>query len=348
MNESSPLFPRPFSIPANQQAPLTEKQHHFINTSRRTLKEILTGKDERKLLIIGPCSVHETVYFFDYALKFKELADQVADQFFCVLRAYVEKPRTCLGWRGFIQDPFLDESYAIEDGIKLTKELFSRLTDAQIPLACELLEPLLIPYYQDYISWGCIGARTCTSPAHRHLASNMPFAVGFKNSLDGNLEVAVQGLVSAKQSHVQLQPSLTGPWVIDKSCGNSYGHLILRGSRQSPNYTAQWVNKAYKLALQAEVLPRLIIDCAHDNSQKITANQQGVFHDVVTSCLDPNYPVCGLMLESFIYEGSQPISKKLKPGLSITDPCLSFDKTKELVINAYKLFKSQKAKPCFC
>jgi 3-deoxy-7-phosphoheptulonate synthase len=348
MKDESAPSSRSFALAPGHFLDLTSKQKCFIDSSRQAIKNILSQKDPRKLLIFGPCSIHDPESFLEYAHLFKKLSYVVEDQFYCVLRAYVEKPRSCLGWRGYIQDPFLDESYQIEEGLLRSRKLFSTLTDEALPLACELLDPLIVPFYQDYISWGCIGARTCTSPAHRHLASAMPFAVGFKNGLDGNLEVAIQALISARQSHVQLTARLNKPWSVNKSAGNPFCHLVLRGSQLEPNYSYEWIEKAHQLCIQEQVLSATIIDCAHDNSRKRALQQTVVFEQVIENLLQGNYPVCGLMLESFIHEGHQPISQKLKHGISITDPCLSFQRTEHLVLGAYKKLKSIQVKLCFC
>lgn len=304
---------------------LTEKE--FVLKSRRTLISILEGEDPRKLLIMGPCSIHDMPSAYEYADKLKRLSEQVEDSFFIVMRAYFEKPRTSLNWRGFLHDPFLDGSHHIKEGLSLTRQLLKELTQREIPLACEFLDPAAPYFLSDYITWGCVGARTTSSQIHRHMASHLDLPVGFKNSIEGNVDIALHAIDVAKAGHKFIGLNLDGKLTLVHSKGNPHSHLVLRGGEKRPNYEAADIQNALKST------PHLIVDCSHDNSRKIVQQQKIVFENVLDQILEGNSAIRGLMLESFLEEGSQPISPTMRYGLSITDPCLGFAATESLILN---------------
>jgi 3-deoxy-7-phosphoheptulonate synthase len=300
-----------------------------IASHRKTIQDILQGRDPRALLVVGPCSVHHYKSFLEYAYQLKELAQQVQDHFFVVIRAYVEKPRSTIGWKGFLYDPDLDGSHDIEKGIALTRSLYSELTRLGLPIATEILDLNMAPYLQDFISWGSIGARTSSSSPHRYFASSLPFPIGFKNSVDGNLQTALYGVQVAQTPHTFPQINNEGKLVVTRSEGNPWGHVILRGSLSAPNYSKESIQHYYEKAASLGSPPPLLIDCSHDNSRKLAQFQIPVFQ---TACQHFKKRLTkGMMLESYLKEGSQPNSFPYAKDQSITDPCLSWEQTLELV-----------------
>ncbi|MCH9608961.1 MAG: Phospho-2-dehydro-3-deoxyheptonate aldolase, Tyr-sensitive [Chlamydiales bacterium] len=318
-----------------KEIPLTTDQLKFILQSRKEIEQILRGDDPRLLLLIGPCSIHEVEAAKEYGMRLKELAAAVCDRFFLVMRTYFEKPRTTIGWKGMLYDPHLDGSHEMEDGIRLSRKLLSDLTDLQIPLGSEILEMSTSHYYADYLSWGCIGARTSASPPHRQLASYLDMPIGFKNTPDGNTEVPVQAIIASSTSHIFLGTGANGQLQRLYTPGNPNGHLILRGSEDRPNYFPQDIKQVALQCQEGEVNDRLLIDCSHDNSCKIAKNQRMVFEAVVEQVALGNRHIAGAMLESHLNEGSQEPGSKLKYGVSITDPCLGWEATERLIFSAY-------------
>ncbi|MBS0623404.1 MAG: 3-deoxy-7-phosphoheptulonate synthase [Verrucomicrobia bacterium] len=331
-NTAAP-FVTPLSL--KQKIIQTNEDQIFITQSRKTIKNIFKKRDSRLLLLVGPCSIHDIEATLEYGRRLKQLSEDVKDKIFIVMRAYVEKPRTSLGWKGFFYDPYLDGSYAIETGALQTRQLFSSLTKWRLPLGAELLEPATAPFYADFLSWGCIGARTSASPPHRQFASGLPFAMGFKNSIDGNLDIAVQGSLTASQSHVFLGLDAHGQLVPHVTKGNTTCHIILRGSEQRPNYFPEDLAQAVQKCQQADVCSQVMIDCSHGNSSKQHLKQSAVFQAVLEQRLQGNSHLVACMLESFLEEGSQPIHSDLKWGVSVTDACLSWKMTEELIQEAY-------------
>jgi len=310
----------------------------FIEQSRSTAKNILSGNDPRKALIIGPCSIHDKESALEYAQRFKELATEVSESCFLVMRFYVEKSRTAKGWKGFVYDPHLDGSYAIETGLIWTRELLLYLADLGVPCATEFVNPLILPYFEDLITWGFIGARTTYSQTHRQLASSLSMPIGFKNSLDGNLKSAVHSVESAAESHTCLSVDRNGKLCALQSQGNPNTHIILRGSCEEPNYDSSCVEQALQL-LKLHGLPeRVMIDCSHGNAQKQTENQVKVFENTLQQILEGNTQIFGLMLESHLESGNQPMTgglPELQYAVSITDACIDWETTEQLVRAAH-------------
>lgn len=289
--------------------------------------------DSRHLLIVGPCSLYDTEASLEYAYKLKGLQEKVKSSFLIVMRAYFEKPRTQLGWRGLMHDPSLDGSYNIPEGIRLTRKLLKKLVEIDMPLATEFLDATSPLYFEDMISWGCIGARTAASPFHRMMASNLKMPIGFKNTPDGNIETALEAIQVAKAPQTFIAPSSQGVMSIVNTPGNKQGHLVLRGGRLGPNYHKDIIRTALSQT------DRLIVDCSHDNSRKDPAKQMDVFKDVMHQIGSGETGIRGLMLESFLSLGNQIISHPLKYGVSVTDPCLDFESTQNMILQCADIQK---------
>lgn len=340
---SDETLPTPRSL--QETLPLSPEQRNFILESRQTIESILEGADSRKLLIVGPCSIHDCEATLEYGNHFQELAKEVSDQFFMVMRTYFEKPRTILGWKGFLYDPDLDGSHNVAKGIHLTRHLLSELTTLRIPTASELLDMATAPYFSDFLSWGCIGARTCSSPSHRQLAASLDFPVGFKNSTDGCIDNAVHGVLSASVPHVYLGLSSEGKFTRIKTEGNPLCHLVLRGGYNGPNYDYKSVQESTLRCQQMGIRDKVVIDCSHDNCEKMHLKQIPIFQEVTQQIIEGNESIVGLMLESHLFSGSQSLSHPLQYGVSITDPCLDWLTTREVILQAAE--RLQRATLCF-
>jgi len=297
---------------------------------------------------VGPCSIHDIKGAEAYAKRLKALSEEVSDSFFIVMRSYFEKPRTALGWKGLIHDPLLDGSHQIRHGFELARRLLLFLAEIQMPAGCEFLDPPSAVYNGDLIAWSCIGARTASSQVHRQIASDLPMPVAFKNSTDGNSESAVNGCLAASYPHAYLGLNHQGNLSIHHSKGNPDAHIVLRGGQSKPNYDLNSVRKAFQLLHRAGLPERLLIDCSHDNCKKKHDLQRIVFETVIKQTLESEAPIYGLMLESYLYGGNQPLKGPLETlqfGISVTDPCLSFEETEDLLrwghaeIQAHKSLK---------
>jgi 3-deoxy-7-phosphoheptulonate synthase len=322
-----------------KEYPLSIKQMRFVEKSREIIRNILNGVDNRLLLIIGPCSIHDRQATIEYAKKLAALAEAVSDSFFIVMRLYYEKPRTTTGWKGMLYDPHLDGSNDINGGLRLTRSILSEATDMEIPVAAEILEPSSVHYFGDLITWGCVGARTTTSQIHRQAASGLTMPIAFKNNTDGNIEVAVQSVMTAKEPHTYHGINDTGCPAIIQTEGNSDCHICLRGGETVTNYDRQSVEKALELLKSAGLTQRVIIDCSHDNSKRIFQKQPDIFHEVVEQVLEGNNSIKGIIMESHLFSGNQEIPENLaslKYGVSITDPCLDWATASNLILNANK------------
>lgn len=314
--------------------PQTRKQCEFVWQARKTVKAILNGMDDRLILIVGPCSVHDTGALREYAQKFKELSLKVEDRFFLILRTYFEKPRTTIGWKGFLLDPHLDGSYDITYGVREARQVLVEITDMEIPVGSEILEMSTFPYYSDFLTWGCIGARTSSSPPHRQLAASLPFPIGFKNSVNGNIDPAIQGVISANSSHVYLGMGRDGFMTRVYGEGNPFAHIILRGSENKPNYHPNDVEEAISKCIKSMVCHRIMVDCSHDNCFKNHEKQIPAFQSVMEQRLN-NSHIVGAMLESHLFAGNQELAPRLEYGVSITDPCLDWESTERLILDFY-------------
>lgn len=339
---SAESFPSPNTIRLSM--PLLEGEQSFITKARTYIQNILTGKDRRILLCIGPCSVHNIDAFLEFSYLFKEMMQEFSSIFYCVLRAYFEKPRTNGGWPGFLYDPFLDHSGAIATGLLITRQTLLEITKQKIPVVMEFVDPLTAFYLDDIVSFVSIGARTAPSPLHRRLASNLSCPVGFKNSLNGSLEDAIYGMAQAANPHAFLGINSDGEISIIRSSGNRYSTLILRGGSNGPNYTNEYIDSATSLLEKHNLLPNIIIDCAHGNSNKSADKQIEVFESIMDQkVLIPRYPMKGIFLESYLKTGNQSLSSsRPKRDISITDPCLNWNTMYNLVKEAYKKLSTAK------
>ncbi len=306
--------------------PLERKDLSFIEESRKTIQKILSNEENRKLLIVGPCSIHDESSTLEYANHFIALSQKVKN-FFLVLRFFIEKPRTSVGWTGFLADPMLDGSYQMEKGLFLSRKLLHTLVQKKIPCGMEFLHPNFAPYFSDLISWGVIGSRTSSSQIHRQLASSLPFAVGFKNSHLEAVEVTLHSLLAARARHVFPIIDEEGKIALCHSQGNPYAHIVLRGNSKGPNCDEHTID-----SLLQKLSPlSLLIDCSHGNSSKNLEKQKECFRHVV---LTEKKEVRGFMLESHLFSGNQNPTNSLQYGLSITDPCLGWEETEELILSA--------------
>ncbi|UWH29620.1 3-deoxy-7-phosphoheptulonate synthase [Aeromonas veronii] len=328
---ASPLATLPTPDDMLKARPCPARLARQIARSRQQAHHILQGEDDRLLLVIGPCSIHDPVAARDYGGWLAELQGQYGEQLQLVMRTYFEKPRTTLGWKGFIFDPDLDGSDRLEKGLSQARELLLALGQEGLACATEFLDLTSMLYLGDLISWGAIGARTTESQLHRQLASALPCPIGFKNGTDGNIRIAVEAILASRAAHLYTQPSGDGQLALVRSHGNPDCHLILRGGRQ-PNYQSCHVAEAGELLRQHHLSPRLMIDCSHGNSQKQHARQLLVARDIANQLGAGSHAIAAIMVESFICEGRQEIgSKPLRYGQSITDSCIGWEQTRQLL-----------------
>jgi 3-deoxy-7-phosphoheptulonate synthase len=325
--------------------PLTAQQRARVENHRLTVNNLIQGKDPRLALVFGPCSIHDLSSALEYGRRFRALAEEVAPYCFCVMRVYIEKPRTTTGWKGMVYDPHLDGSGDLQTGIFWARELFLTLTDLGIPIATEILHPQLVPFFADLISWAFVGARTSASQTHRELASSLPFAVGFKNSPDGNIVQAIQAMVSANQPHCFPTIDGCGNLIAHESSGNPFTHVVLRGSTARTNYDPETLDETARQLALHRFKSRILVDCSHDNCRKQFALQKEVFAAVLEHHCQGSSPLLGMMLESHLEEGSQFLTESpssLQYGVSVTDSCLGWSDTESLVRSASALLSSSK------
>lgn len=323
--------------------PASEKAAETVLRGREEVQRILRREDDRFLVVVGPCSIHEPESAIEYARRIADLRSKYADRMCIVMRVYFEKPRTTVGWRGLIVDPGLDGTSDIARGLKMARELLIKVNELGVPAGSEMLDPIVPQYTSDLVSWASIGARTTESQTHREMASGLSMPVGFKNATDGDVQIAVNAIVSARQGHSFIGITREGSACIMQTLGNPDSHLILRGGKHGTNYDRESVTSAINLLKKAGVRPSIVVDCSHGNSQKMPENQIGVLLETIRLRNDadnPLLPLCGCMIESYLETGSQPISADpadLKYGLSITDPCLGWEMTVSALAEAYKL-----------
>ncbi len=322
---------RPLLSPAmlEEDLPLPDGSAALVQAARRTIADILAGRDDRLLAIVGPCSIHDPAAALDYARRLKPVADRLARDLFVVMRVYFEKPRTTIGWKGLINDPQLDGSFQVNKGLRLARQLMLDVLSAGLPIGTEFLDTTLGQYYADLVAWAAIGARTTESQIHRELASGLSMPVGFKNRTDGDLQVAVDAIVSARHPH--CFPSLTreGAPAVLATTGNPDGHIVLRGGASGPNFDALHVARAVALLTKARARPVVLVDCSHGNSGKKHDQQPAVARDIGAQLAGGQRAIIGVMLESNLVAGAQKHDPGKTPvyGQSITDACLSFDET---------------------
>jgi len=324
-----------------EQLPLTDKARDTVITGRQNIERILDRKDHRLLVVAGPCSIHDIKAAKEYAQKLRTLQQSVEDSLYIVMRVYFEKPRTTVGWKGLINDPFMDDSFQVEEGLKIARKLLNWINELGLPVATEALDPISPQYLSDLLSWSAIGARTTESQTHREMASGLSMPVGFKNSTDGSLNVAINALHSVRASHNFLGINQEGQCTVFCTKGNAYGHIVLRGGKQ-PNYDSVNI-KVCEDALEKAKLPNnIMVDCSHANSYKKFELQPLVAENVMNQIIENNQSIMGIMLESNLVEGNQKMSAdktQLQYGVSITDACIGWDTTVKLLNELTKKLK---------
>ena len=327
-----------------REIPPSEQAQRTVNDARAVIHNILSGSDDRLLAVVGPCSIHDTAAALDYAKRLKATADAVQSEICVVMRVYFEKPRTIVGWKGLINDPYLDNTFQINEGLKLARGLLSELADMGLAAGTEYLDLISPQYLADLVSWGAIGARTTESQTHRELASGLSCPVGFKNATDGDVQVAVDAIRSASNPHHFLSVSKQGRSAIVKTKGNEDCHIILRGGKRA-NYDMFSVQDAADMLKKAGLQARIMIDASHANSRKIPARQIDVVTDIATQVARGNQAIFGLMIESNIEAGRQDVVDKasLKYGQSITDPCIAWEDTETLLHELASAVRTRRA-----
>ncbi|MEO5862643.1 MAG: 3-deoxy-7-phosphoheptulonate synthase [Burkholderiales bacterium] len=321
--------------------PLSARAEKTVFEARLSIEQILDRRDRRLLVVVGPCSIHDPIAAMDYAHRLKRLADELSDTLLVVMRVYFEKPRTTTGWKGMINDPHMDDSFEIEEGLKKARKLLLYFAELGLPAGTEALDPMSPQYLSDLVSWSAIGARTTESQTHRELASGLSMPVGFKNGTDGGLQVAINAMLSAQQPHSFLGINHRGQVAVVRTKGNAYGHMILRGGG-NPNYDAASIELA-EAALAKQALPgNIVIDCSHANSSKDPSRQPQVLDDVVKQIISGNQSIVGVMLESNIHAGNQAIPvdlSLLRYGVSVTDGCIDWPTTETCLQQARSALK---------
>jgi len=328
----------PIIAPADlkQVFPLSVHGASRVSEWRSTIKAIMRRDDPRLMVVVGPCSIHDTSAAIEYAERLAKLSEKVKDQLFIVMRVYFEKPRTTVGWKGLINDPDLNGTHQISKGLGIARQLFCSITGLGLPIASEMLDPITPQYLSDIISWGAIGARTTESQTHREMASGLSFPVGFKNGTDGGLQVAIDAMGAAIHSHSFLGTNYAGRTSIVKTKGNPDVHIVLRGGNDGPNYHAEDILRADKLLSVNDLLPSIMVDCSHANSYKDHTRQNEVLNCVVDQLLSGNRSICSVMIESNLGAGNQKIPEDLSQmayGVSITDKCVDWQTTESMLLS---------------
>ncbi len=313
--------------------PLSDDLANQIIRYRDEIRNIIHMKDNRLLVVIGPCSIHDPIAAYDYAERLHKISNLVSDKYLIIMRVYFEKPRTTTGWKGYINDPHLDDSCDMEYGLSEARKLLIKITKLGLPIATEFLDPIVPQYTADLISWAAIGARTTESQTHREMASGLSMPVGFKNGTDGNIQVAINAISSASIPHSFLGIDQDGKTSVVTTEGNPNTHLVLRGGENKPNFENNEVQEALKKLKELNVNPGLMIDCSHANANKISLNQIKVWNSIINQRKNGNFSIIGAMIESFIESDNQKIAGEYKYGLSITDPCLSWNDTEKMLLD---------------
>lgn len=327
------------------ELPLTEAASWTVHGTRKDLKGILSGEDDRLLVVVGPCSIHDPVAARDYALRLKGVRDGLSDELLVVMRVYFEKPRTTVGWKGLLNDPYLDGSFRINDGLRIGRHLLLDLAEMGVPAGTEFLDLMTPQYLTDLVSWGAIGARTTESQVHRELASGLSCPIGFKNGTSGNLQIAIDAVVSAAHPHYFLGHTRQGQSAIFATAGNPDCHVILRGGRDTVNYTAEHVEQAGLQLEKASLSPRIMIDCSHANSSKDPTRQPEVCRDIARQVAAGERRIFGVMIESQLNAGRQDLrpGEPLRYGQSITDGCIGWDETVSLLEELAQAVRSRRS-----
>jgi 3-deoxy-7-phosphoheptulonate synthase len=312
-----------------ENLPLSEQASTTVAESREAITRCLRGDDDRLTVVVGPCSIHDVAAAREYGERLRQQSEALSDALCVVMRVYFEKPRTTVGWKGLINDPRLDGTFAVNEGLQLARGLLLSLAEMGLPTGCEFLDTITPQYIADLVSWGAIGARTTESQVHRELASGLSVPVGFKNGTDGNIQIAIDAVQAASHPHQFLSVTKQGLSAIVATRGNPDCHIILRGSSQGPNYQAEPLAKAIAALTKAGLSPRVMIDCSHGNSRKDPARQPAVVHELAEQIRGGSRAISGVMIESHLVGGRQDrvTGKALTYGQSITDACLAWDQT---------------------
>jgi 3-deoxy-7-phosphoheptulonate synthase len=326
--------PLPSPAVLRQRLPLSDALAARIDNDRNAIRTVLDGRDPRLLVVVGPCSLHDPVAALEYAERLAALAPEVSDQLLMVMRAYVEKPRTTVGWKGLVYDPHLDGSGNMAEGLHLSRRLMLDILETGLPIATELLQPLAAGYFDDLLGWAAIGARTSESQIHRELVSGLDLPVGFKNGTDGSLGIACDAMRSAEHPHQHFGIDDLGHPALLQTRGNPDTHLVLRGGHGAPNYDADSVAAARRALEKQGIAPRIMVDCSHANSGKNPLRQPEVLESVIAQRLAGDASLRGVMLESHLFDGCQPLSGELRYGVSITDGCLGWTATEQMLRQA--------------
>ncbi|MBH3432792.1 3-deoxy-7-phosphoheptulonate synthase [Pseudomonas citronellolis] len=326
--------PLPGPAELRQRLPLSAALAERVQHDRQAIRAILDGRDPRLLVVVGPCSLHDADSALDYAERLAALAPEVSDQLLLVMRAYVEKPRTTVGWKGLVYDPRLDGSGDMAEGLALSRRLMLDMLERGLPVATELLQPLVAGYLDDLLGWAAIGARTSESQVHREMVSGLDLPVGFKNGTDGSLGIACDAMRSAAHPHQHFGIDGLGRPALVQTLGNPDTHLVLRGGHGGPNYDVASV-RAAREGLEKQGIPaRIMVDCSHANSAKDPLRQPAVLASVLDQRLGGDASLRGVMLESHLFDGCQPLKGELRYGVSITDGCLGWSGTEALLLDA--------------
>ncbi len=333
----------PIIAPADlrQVFPLSEESSEFVSSSRAAIKNILQGKDPRLMVVVGPCSIHDPIGAHEYAHRLATLAAELSDQLFLIMRVYFEKPRTTVGWKGVINDPDMNGTHQISKGLGIARGLLSKITAHRLPIATEMLDPITPEYLADHLSWGAIGARTTESQTHRELASGLSFPIGFKNGTDGNLQIAIDAMIAALHPHHFLGINRDGLTSIVQTTGNPDVHMVLRGGKK-PNYHPDDIRSTEEMLKKAGLIPTIMVDCSHGNSEKNHEKQPQVLNAVIDQIAAGNRSISGVMIESYLEDGNQPMPKdpaEMKYGISITDKCISWATTERILREAHTRLK---------
>ncbi len=325
-----------------QEMPADEPVTATVVEARDTIRAILSGRDPRLLCIVGPCSIHDPVAALDYAGRLAELRRALANEIYIVMRVYFEKPRTSIGWKGLINDPHMDDSCDMRAGLKIARQLLLDINRLGLPAATEMLDPIVPQYIADLIAWSAIGARTTESQTHREMASGLSMPVGFKNTTEGNLQAAVHAVQSARRPHSFLGITQDGVTAVVRTTGNPDTHVVLRGGRK-PNYDARSIEECIEMLRAAGLEPRVMVDCSHAQTSKDYAKQPAVLEALVEQVCAGSRAILGVMLESNLAAGSQPIKagkSGLKYGVSVTDPCIDWPTTERCLVAAVRQLQS--------
>jgi 3-deoxy-7-phosphoheptulonate synthase len=329
------------------EMPVDEGIARTVVEARETIREILAGRDRRMLCIVGPCSIHDPAAAIDYAGRLAKLKEAVSDQLYLIMRVYFEKPRTTVGWKGLINDPHMDDSCDMREGLRIARRLLLDINRLGLAAGTELLDPITPQYIADLVSWAAIGARTTESQTHREMASGLSMPVGFKNTTEGNLEVAINAIQSARRPHSFLGITQEGISAVIRTSGNPDTHVVLRGGR-SPNFDAGSIEACRRMLAGAALEPRMMVDCSHAQTSKDFTKQPMVMMTLVDQVCAGSGAIMGVMLESNLEAGNQPVSSnrsQLKYGVSVTDPCIDWPTTERCLLDAAKALASMSTKP---